>query len=301
MKYKEQEQLLTKNACYISNGKFNDNKGVLIHCTATPGATPERFSSSWNVYHSGGKDVGIHTFQGNGTCSVCGGKLACVNAFCDDSKVIKTLPYNMRPWGCGSGNKGSGNNYYVQIEICEPVGIYYVNGWNYAIKTGYEDSVKNYIKNAFEVAAQWSAERLKEMGIKVVNTDTVTSHYEEHLKGYASNHGDPQGLFALAGLSMNQFRDRVNQILNEEGIDMTKAEFIESLTPAEAATLVNKARQYYRDLEAVSYAKEPLEWGKQHGIMVGNENGNQMPCDIMTRQDAISVLKRYDEYKETGK
>lgn len=306
MGYIEIEQILSKNACVIGGRKLSPVKGVLIHCTATPGATPERFVKNWNVYHSGGKDIGPHNYfdspdDNDTVCDKCGGRQCCVNAFCDDTKVIKTMDYYGRPWGCGSGKRGSGNNWYCQIEICEPKGIYYVNGWKYAIKDGYETSVVNYIKDAFEVCAQWAAARLKEFGIKQVNDDTVTSHYEAHAKGIAGNHGDPQGLFALAGLDMDKFRDRVDEILNDRGdeLDMTKMEFIESLTPVEAAKLVNKAREYYRSLGNSDYAEEAMSWAKDNGIMAGDGTGNLMPQDFITRQQAMVVLKRYDETKET--
>ena len=33
--------------------------------------------------------------------------------------TIQTMPWNFRPWGCGSGIKGSCNNGWIQFEICE--------------------------------------------------------------------------------------------------------------------------------------------------------------------------------------
>jgi hypothetical protein len=29
------------------------------------------------------------------------------------------MPWNYKPWGCGSGSKGSCNNGWMQFEICE--------------------------------------------------------------------------------------------------------------------------------------------------------------------------------------
>lgn len=189
----EIKQYLTKNDCYISNGKLTEDRGVLIHSTATPGATPENFAKSWNTNRPGGRQV-------------------CVHAFSDDTKVINTLPYNMRCWGCG----GSGNNYYVQIEICEPKGIYFENGWEYKIKDGYEQSVKEYIRNAVEVVAEWAVNRLIEMEIYKVDKNTITSHYEGYKNGIASNHGDPKGLLGLAGLSMDDIRNRASEIMKHK-------------------------------------------------------------------------------------
>lgn len=304
MGYKEIIQNLIKNACYMAGRKLSRKKGVLIHSTATPGATPERFANNWNVYHSGGKDIGPHKFEPDksGKCITCGGRQCCVNAFCDDTKVIQTLPYDHRPWGCGSGKKGSGNDWYTQIEICEPAGIYYDKNWNYHIKSGYEDKVKNYIINAFEVAAQWAAARLKEFGITQVNKNTVTSHYEAYANGIAGNHGDPRGLFALAGLDMDKFRVRVDQILNKgDELDMTIEEFIEKATPEQAAAFVNKARKYFRDLEPSNYANEALDFVRDAGIMVGDGSGKQQPRDLTTREQTAVMIKRTLEYLEAKK
>jgi N-acetylmuramoyl-L-alanine amidase CwlA len=33
--------------------------------------------------------------------------------------TIQTMPWNYKPWGCGSGSKGSCNNGWMQFEICE--------------------------------------------------------------------------------------------------------------------------------------------------------------------------------------
>ena len=33
--------------------------------------------------------------------------------------TVQTMPWNYRPWGCGSGAKGSCNNGFIQFEICE--------------------------------------------------------------------------------------------------------------------------------------------------------------------------------------
>ena len=33
--------------------------------------------------------------------------------------TVQTMPWNYRPWGCGSGPKGSCNNGWIQFEICE--------------------------------------------------------------------------------------------------------------------------------------------------------------------------------------
>ena len=45
-----------------------------------------------------------------------------------EGRIILALQWNGRPWGCGSGSKGSWNNTKVQWEICEPAGHTYAGG-----------------------------------------------------------------------------------------------------------------------------------------------------------------------------
>lgn len=45
-----------------------------------------------------------------------------------------------------------------------------------------------------------------------------------------------------------------------------------------------------RNLPADEYAKPALEWAKEQGIMVGDENGNQMPQAWTKRQDLAVML-----------
>ena len=85
--------------------------------------------------------------------------------------------------------------------------------------------------------------------------------------------------------------------IEEDELDMTKKEFIESLTNEEALILVNKARiaLQTKQIYDSDYSKPALEWGKEQGLMVGNEQGNLMPEDFITRKQFMTVLKRYDE------
>ena len=60
-----------------------------------------------------------------------------------EGRIILALQWNGRPWGCGSGSKGSWNNTKVQWEICEPAGHTYAGGtmvgYDVAKNQGYFD------------------------------------------------------------------------------------------------------------------------------------------------------------------
>lgn len=88
------------------------------------------------------------------------------------------------------------------------------------------------------------------------------------------------------------------EYISEDELNMTKQEFINSLTNDEALEIVTKARVALQNkpLAENDYSKEALEWAETSGLMVGNK-GNLMPEDFMTRKQFVTVLKRYDDAK----
>lgn len=277
----EIKKYLTNNECYIRKGKLLEARGVLIHSTATPGANPENFANIWNTYRPNGNQV-------------------CVHAFCDDAKVINTLPYDMRCWGCG----GSGNNYYIQIEMCEPKGIYFCNGWEYKIKEGYEQTVKDYITRAVDIVAEWAANRLLELGIHEVNEYTVTSHYEAHGLGMASNHGDPEGLLKLANMTMNDIRNKIRKIVeykdksdinnNKSDINKDKSDVNKKLAVGDIVRFTSDAVQFNGNTIPKSYIN------KLYKIKSINNKNNRTVLtinDVVMYAVDIKYLVKYVEDK----
>lgn len=72
--------ILTQNDCYKA-GRTITPKGIMVHSTATPGATANNFIKSWNK----------------------SGVSACVHAFVDNTGIYQTLPWNWRGWHAASG------------------------------------------------------------------------------------------------------------------------------------------------------------------------------------------------------
>lgn len=85
------ESILTKNPCYTAGRKITV-KGLMLHSVGCPQPKASVFINSWN---SPAHDT------------------SCVHGFIDgnDGTAYQTLPWNHRGWHCGSGSKGSGNNY----------------------------------------------------------------------------------------------------------------------------------------------------------------------------------------------
>ena len=82
---------------YIQPNELNSNRNELQAIIGR-----NEYNTDWN--HMQVK-AGVNAFIG---------KLANGNV-----TTIQTLPWNYKPWGCGSGKNGSCNNGWIQFEICE--------------------------------------------------------------------------------------------------------------------------------------------------------------------------------------
>lgn len=178
--------ILTQNDCYKA-GRTITPKGIMVHSTATPGATANNFIKSWNK----------------------SGVSACVHAFVDNTGIYQTLPWNWRGWHAASGKNGSANNTHISFEICEPGGFKYSSGSN---MVGY-DVKKNeaYFNNVYQKAVELCAYLCKKYGLTEKN---IICHSEGYTKGIASNHGDVMHWFPKHIKNMDMFRNDVKTLLN---------------------------------------------------------------------------------------
>lgn len=181
-----------KNPSYTRNRSISP-VGVFVHSTGANNKYLKRYVDAPD--RLGENEYGNHWNQSSATKSV-----HAWIGYDKDKQVIvaQTLPYDRACWGAGSGSKGSYNydpQAYIQFEICE------------GSKT---DS--DYYWKAIAVAEEYCAYLCKLYGW---TTKNITSHYEAHAAGYASNHGDPRDWMKNFGDSMDKFRARVAARLNE--------------------------------------------------------------------------------------
>lgn len=191
------------NPCYKAGVPMKP-VGILVHSTGANNPYLKR-------YVDAPAEVGVNKY--NNTWNTTNTTVL-VHAFIgydknNDVRVAQCLPYNVACWGCGSGKNGSYNRNpvgHIQFEICE-------------------DGLDNelYFKECWRVAVEYCAELCKKYGFDPLKN--ITSHYEAHAKGYASNHGDPAHWFKRYGLTMNDFRKAVYDYMNaknEEKNEETK-------------------------------------------------------------------------------
>lgn len=125
-----------------------------------------------------------------------------------EGKVIVCLKDYTRPWGCGSGSKGSWNNSKIQWEVCEPSGHSYSGG----TMIGY-DVAKNqaYFDRMWKLLVAWNVYCIKKYGYDVSG---ISDHSEAHKAGYGSNHSDMGQWLPKHGKSMDALRAEVKAILS---------------------------------------------------------------------------------------
>lgn len=175
----------TKNPTYQYRNTSLARKGILVHSTGANNNTLRRYvqpddgsigvNSNGNSMNRKDCDWSVHGFVGKDK----NGKV----------RFVQVLPFEQKVWGCGAGARGSYNSTHIQFEICEGAA-----------------SDKNYALEAYEVVVELCVFLCRKYGLKA---SAITSHYEAHAAGYASNHGDPKSYWQQFGLSMAGLRKDV--------------------------------------------------------------------------------------------
>ena len=213
MKYNDTNKpvqcFLTNNPCYKGT-KPMTVKGVLWHSTGANNKSVKRYvqpskddprynelieylgknkyNNSWN---NTTRKVGVNAFIG----VVASGK----------AETVQTMPLDWRPWGCGSGSKGSCNNGWIQCEICE-------------------DGLQNkaYFVEVYKEACELTAYMCKMFNLDPYGTvkngsvtvPVIICHADSHKLGLGSNHGDVLHWFKKYGKTMQDVRDDVWKLMN---------------------------------------------------------------------------------------
>ena len=133
--------------------------------------------------------------------------------------TVQTLPFNYRPWGCGSGSHGSCNGssalynspFWIQFEICDDY---------------YRDAA--YFKKVYQEAVEFTAYICKTYGIDPkgtvkyngVTVPTILCHADSYKLGLGSAHGDVLDWFKkMGGYTMDKVRKDVAEKLAEKPVE----------------------------------------------------------------------------------
>lgn len=196
--------MLTNSSCYKETNVMTI-KGVLLHSTGINNPNLRKYiqpSDDAKDFEDWikllGKNIAKndwnHTERKNGVnCWI--GKMAdgCVAS-------VQTLPWNYRAWGCGSGDKGTCNNGWIQIEICEDR----LNNKDYFDKV-YEEACEliAYLCKMYYI------DPMKNIEVNGVQVPTVLCHCEASELGFAYNQSDINHWFSKFEKTMDDVRHDV--------------------------------------------------------------------------------------------
>lgn len=254
---------MQKNStCYKGTGKMQI-KGVLWHSTGANNTWLKRYVQPYEGdagYNDAiaklGKNVNKNDWNHitrQAGLNAWVGKMADGIVGC-----VQTMPWDYRPWGCGSGPKGSCNDGWIQFEICE-------------------DGLANetYLKQVYEEACQLTAYLCKKYNIdpngtvnfKGVNVPTILCHADSNALGLGSNHGDINHWFPKFGKSMATVRADVAKLMN------TTSSFTPSNTPNSSTTKVQlyRIRKTWTDSKTQMGAYSSLENAKKACDKLGGD------------------------------
>lgn len=214
MKYSESNKplvcMMTQSTCYKGTSTMTP-KGVLWHSTGANNPWLKRYvqpddnaadreemlkllgknqyNNDWNhISHQAGLNAWIGKLA-NGTVS-----------------SIQTMPWNFKPWGCGSGPKGSCNNGWMQFEICE-------DGLN---DKAYFEAV---YKEACELTAyyckMYNLNPLGTVSYNGVTVPVILCHQDSYQLKLGGNHGDVYHWFKKYGKTMEDVRKDVAELMGK--------------------------------------------------------------------------------------
>jgi hypothetical protein len=221
MKYNSSNKPLvcmqTQSACYKGTKEMSI-KGVLWHSTGANNPTLKRYiqpsdtKPSADTYSKSKwlEILGKNSYGNDWNHSAVSAGLNCWIGKLADSTVttVQTMPWNYRPWGCGSGSAGSCNDGWIQFEICE----------DSLSDKAYFDKVYN---EACEITAylckKYNLDPNGKVSHRGINVPVILCHADSHKLGLGSNHGDVLHWFPKHGKTMDDVRNDVAKLLEADG------------------------------------------------------------------------------------
>lgn len=244
--------LFKQNDCYRA-GQTITPRGVMLHSTGA--------NNPWLKRYVGPDDgeLGPNLYGNHWNRS---GIKACAHAFVGklangSVAAYQTLPWDMRGWHCGR----SGNSTHIGMEICED---------------GLTDSA--YFEAVWQEAASLTAILCRQYGLNPLAPGVVISHREGHLLGIASNHGDIDHWLQKQGKTMDQFRQRVNEILKGE-VDMREEELVRLI---DGRIRAHQKAQRFTTLEDVpAWGRDTVRRLVASGVLLGDGEGLNLSYDLL--------------------
>jgi len=249
MSYQPYVCLLTHSSCYKKTSKMNI-KGVLWHSTGANNPNLKRYVQPYEGdpnYNEAIAKLGVnkaHNDWNHANLSV--GVNAFIGKFADGSVgAVQTLPWDYKPWGCGSGKKGSCNNGWIQFEICEDG----LNDKQYAQKVWDEA-----INLTVYLCQLYNLDPSKMTTCGSASVPVITCHNDAYKLGTATGHADINHWFPkILGKNMDNARSEVYAKLVAAGsIIPSGSQTVQQPSPAPAQSVQSAGNPYKKPTSAVN-------------------------------------------------
>lgn len=217
--------MMTNSTCY-KNTTTMSPVGVLWHSTGVYNTSIRRYvqpSKDDPNYQQLLNVIGVNDYGNSwNQVYVDAGLNAWIGKLKDGTvTTVQTMPWNYRPWGCGSGDKGSCNSGWIQFEICE-------DGLND------KDYFNKVYKEACELTAYlctlYNLDPKGSVMLNGVNVPVILCHQDSARLGLGSNHADVYHWFNKYGKTMDDVRADVAALMG------TTASAPVSTKPADVST-----------------------------------------------------------------
>ena len=204
----------TQSTCYKGNSKMTI-QGILLHSTGANNPTLKRYVQPSDVKPAEDtytkekwlEVLGKNAYKNDWNhIARNAGVNAWIGKLADGTvSAVQTMPWDFRPWGCGTGAKGSCNDGWIQFEICED-GLSDKTYFNAVYKEACE--LTAYLCKTYKIDPKATATC---NGIKV---PTILCHQDAGKLKLGSNHSDVMHWFKKHGKTMEAFRKDVAALLN---------------------------------------------------------------------------------------
>ena len=283
--------MMTNSTCYKGTRQM-EVKGILWHSTGANNPNLKRYvqpSSNDPNYNQLMNMLGKNTYGNDWNhVAVQAGLNAWIGKLADGSVTsVQTMPWDFRPWGCGSGQKGSCNNGWIQFEICED-GLTDANYFNKVYKEACE--LTAYLCELYNIDPHGT------VNMNGVNVPTILCHADSCKLGLGSNHGDVLHWFPKFGKNMDSVRNDVAALMTpkpsvitpttppaQEETEMTQEKFNEMMNVYLTQLAMKDASPWSADARA---------WCEANGIINGDTNGNKMYKKFLTREEMAAIVYR---------
>lgn len=285
--------LMTQSTCYKDTTKGTP-VGILWHDTGAGNPTLKRYVQPDDNAQDRAAllaKIGKNQYSNDWNhISLQAGVNAFIGKLADGSiATAQVLPWNYRPWGCGSGPKGSCNGspyanngpHWIQFEICD-------DGYN----------SKSYFDKVYKEAVELTAYLCMKYGIDPhgtvqykdpkkqipVTIPTILCHQDSYQLGVGGNHGDVLIWFKKYGKTMNDVRNDV------------AAEIAAQTAPAQEDPAPTNP---FEDVPDGKFYTKAVQWAHENGITAGTTPTTFAPDKPCTRGEMVVFLKRlYDLLKK---